>query len=113
MTHREFRLADEHHFDRRGPARWILSQLAQYPWLPAAAVLAALVNNFAASYIQVLIGRGFDLLNTPDWTTRSLFLLALAVFASAADAVSTTRTARAATARWITVDLLARGDGVN
>ena len=84
MTHREFRLADEHHFDRRGPARWILSQLAQYPWLPAAAVLAALVNNFAASYIQVLIGRGFDLLNTPDWTTRSLFLLALAVFASAA-----------------------------
>ena len=36
-----------------------------------------------------------------------------AVFASAADAVSTTRTARAATARWITVDLLARGDGVN
>jgi ATP-binding cassette subfamily B protein len=84
VTNREFRLVNEHHFDRRGPVRWILSQLAQYPWLPAAAILAAVVNNFAASYIQVLIGRGFDLLNTPGWTTRSLFLLALTVFGSAA-----------------------------
>jgi ATP-binding cassette subfamily B protein len=84
MTNREFRLENEHHFDRRGPVRWILSQLAQYPWLPAVAILAAVVNNFAASYIQVLIGRGFDLLNTPGWTTRSLFLLALTVFGSAA-----------------------------
>jgi len=84
MTKREFRLADEKQFDRTGPVRWIISHLAQYPWLPAAALAAAVVNNFAASYIQVLIGRGFDLLNTPDWTTRSLLLLALAVFASAA-----------------------------
>ncbi|WP_374688114.1 ABC transporter transmembrane domain-containing protein, partial [Promineifilum sp.] len=84
MTKREFRLADEKEFNRTGPVRWIVSHLAQYPWLPAAALAAAVVNNFAASYIQVLIGRGFDLLNTPDWTTRSLLLLALSVFASAA-----------------------------
>jgi ATP-binding cassette subfamily B protein len=84
LLNREFRLKDERHFDRSGPVRWILSHLAQYPWLPAAALVAAVVNNFAASYIQVLIGRGFDLLNTPGWTTRSLLLLALTVFASAA-----------------------------
>ncbi|RIK15413.1 MAG: ABC transporter ATP-binding protein, partial [Anaerolineae bacterium] len=60
------------------------SHLAKYPWLPAAAILAAVVNNFAASYIQVLIGRGFDLLNSADWATRSLLLLALAVFATTA-----------------------------
>ncbi len=84
MTNREFRLENEKQFNRSGPVRWIASHLAQYPWLPAVAILAAVVNNFAASYIQVLIGRGFDLLNSSDWTQRSLFLLAAAVFGSAA-----------------------------
>ncbi len=84
MTNREFRLENEKQFDRTGPVRWIVSHLAQYPWLPVAAIVAAVVNNFAASYIQVLIGRGFDLLNTPGWTARSLLLLALTVFFSAA-----------------------------
>ena len=84
MTNREFRLENERQFDHRGPVRWIASQLAHYWYLPLIAIIAAVVNNFAASYIQVLIGRGFDLLNTPDWPTRSLALLALAVFGSAA-----------------------------
>lgn len=84
MTNREFRLENEIHFNRSGPVRWIASHLALYPLLPALAIVAALVNNFAASYIQVLIGRGFDLLNSADWMERSLFLLALAVFGSAA-----------------------------
>jgi ATP-binding cassette, subfamily B, bacterial len=84
VSKREFRLENERTYDRRGPVRWIASHLARYPWLPVAAIIAALINNFAASYIQLLIGRGFDLLNTPGWTTRSLFLLALTVFASAA-----------------------------
>ena len=84
MTNREFRLENEQQYDRTGPARWIISHLSQYAWLPAAALLAAIVNNFAAGYIQVLIGRGFDLLNTPGWTTRSLALLALTIFLTAA-----------------------------
>ena len=84
MTNREFRLENEKQFDRTGPVRWIASHLAQYPWLPVAAILAAVVNNFAASYIQLLIGRGFDLLNAPGWTTRALGLMALTVFFSAA-----------------------------
>ena len=84
MINREFRLENEKQFDRRGPVRWIASHLAQYPWLPLAAILAAVVNNFAASYIQLLIGRGFDLLNTPGWTARALARLARTVFISAA-----------------------------
>ena len=84
MTNREFRLENEKQYDRTGPVRWIASHLSHYAWLPAAALLAAVVNNFAASYIQVIIGRGFDLLNTPDWTTRSLVLLALTIFLTAA-----------------------------
>jgi len=84
MTNREFRLENEKQYDRTGPVRWIASHLSHYAWLPAAALLAAVVNNFAASYIQVIIGRGFDLLNTPGWTTRSLVLLALTIFLTAA-----------------------------
>ena len=84
MINREFRLENEKSFDRRGPVRWIVSHLAQYPWLPLAAILAAVVNNFAASYIQLLIGRGFDVLNAPESTNRTLLLLALTVFFSAA-----------------------------
>jgi ATP-binding cassette subfamily B protein len=84
VSKREFRLENERTYDHSGPVRWIASHLARYPWLPVVAILAAVVNNFAASYIQVLIGRGFDLLNTPGWTSQTLLLLALAVFASAA-----------------------------
>jgi ATP-binding cassette, subfamily B, bacterial len=84
VSKREFRLENERTYDRSGPVRWIASHLARYPWLPIVAIIATVVNNFAASYIQVLIGRAFDVLNTPGWTTQTLLLLALAVFASAA-----------------------------
>lgn len=83
-VNREFRLENQRQFDQRSPVRWIASQLRHYWYLPLLAVIAAGFNNFGASYIQLLIGRGFDLLNTPGWTNRSLLLLALAVFGSAA-----------------------------
>ncbi len=82
-VNREFRLENQQQFDQRGPVRWIASQLRHYWHLPLLAVIAAGFNNFGASYIQLLIGRGFDLLNTPGWTNHSLLLLALAVFGSA------------------------------
>ncbi len=65
--------------------RWIISHLRRYLWLPLIVLLAAVVNNFAASYIQVLIGQAFDLIVEPDWETA--VLLAIAVMAFAASAV--------------------------
>ena len=85
MTSREFRLENEHQYDRRGAVRWIISHLRRYLWLPLIVLLAAVVNNFAASYIQVLIGQAFDLIVEPDWETA--VLLAIAVMAFAASAV--------------------------
>lgn len=85
MTSKEFRLENEHHYDRRGAVRWIISHLRRYLWLPLIVLLAAIVNNFAASYIQVLIGQAFDLIVEPDWETA--VLLAIAVMAFAASAV--------------------------
>jgi ATP-binding cassette, subfamily B, bacterial len=85
LTSKEFRLEHEHQYDRRGAVRWILSHLRRYLWLPLIVLLAAIVNNFAASYIQVLIGQAFDLIVQPDWETA--VLLAIAVMAFGASAV--------------------------
>lgn len=75
----EFRLEHEHRYNRRGPARWILSHLARYPGFPLAALLAAILNNFFYSQVQVQIGRGFDLITSPGWTAAALARLALTV----------------------------------
>ncbi|MEZ4517248.1 MAG: ABC transporter ATP-binding protein [Chloroflexota bacterium] len=83
MVNKEFRLDDERQFDRSGPVKWITSHLIQYPWLPLVAIVATVFNNFAASYIQVLIGRGFDVINQATWVNSALIAVALAVFGSA------------------------------
>jgi ATP-binding cassette subfamily B protein len=83
VINKEFRLEDEKQFDRSGPLKWIASHLAQYPWLPIGALIVTVFNNFAASYIQVLIGRGFDVITQDNWANRALLAVAAAVFASA------------------------------
>ena len=84
MSKKEFRVENEHGYNRSGPMRWILSQLLRYPWLPALVTAAAIVNNFAASFVQVFIGRSFDLISTPGWETAALLALAFAVFGTVA-----------------------------
>ncbi len=79
MTKREFRLADETHYNRSGPVRWIISHLMRYPLFPVVAVLAAILNNTFYGNIQVFIGRAFDLIATPGWGTDELLALALGV----------------------------------
>jgi len=77
MSNKEFRLANEYRYDRTGPVRWIISHLVRYPQFPLAALLAAIFNNLFYSYIQIYIGRAFDLLTTPGWATAALARLAL------------------------------------
>jgi ATP-binding cassette subfamily B protein len=79
LTKREFRPQKEYHFNRAGPIRWIISHLWRYPVFPVLMVLAAILNNVAYSTIQVLIGRGFDLITSPTWRTSNLLMLALGV----------------------------------
>ncbi len=80
MSKKEFRVENEYSYNRNGPVRWILSQVLRYPWLPLLVTVASIVNNFAASYVQVFIGRSFDLISVPGWQTSALLALALAVF---------------------------------
>jgi ATP-binding cassette subfamily B protein len=83
LTKREFKLQDEYRYNRSGPVRWIVSHLARYPLFPLATILLAVLNNAAYSYIQIFIGRGFDLITSPDWPTTELLALALGVMGAA------------------------------
>jgi len=80
---REFRLEEEYRYDRSGPVRWIISHALRYPIFPLIALAAAVLNNYAYSHIQVLIGRAFNLITTPGWATSALATLALGVAAAA------------------------------
>ena len=80
---REFRLENEYQYNRSSAVRWIISHLMRYPYLPLIALVAAVVNNFAYSTIQILVGRAFDLISTPGWATEALAALALGVFLAA------------------------------
>ncbi|NIO68852.1 MAG: ATP-binding cassette domain-containing protein, partial [Anaerolineae bacterium] len=55
----------------------------RYPLFPLAGILAAVLNNGFYSFIQVFVGRGFDLIATPGWGTDQLLVLALSVMGSA------------------------------
>ena len=84
MSKKEFRVENEYQYNRSGPIRWILSHLLRYPWLPLLVTIAAIINNFSAGYVQVFIGRSFDLISTPNWEIAALLALALAVFGTVA-----------------------------
>jgi len=63
---REFSLEEEYGYNRAGPVRWILSHALRYPGLPVLLFLAAAGNNAAFSYVQVFVGRSFDLITHRD-----------------------------------------------
>jgi ATP-binding cassette subfamily B protein len=84
LHHTEFRSGEARVYDTRSPGRWILSHLLHYPWLPLFAFIFAVANNVGYSGIQVLIGRGFDVLSAPDFTNRALLGVALLIAGAAA-----------------------------
>lgn len=83
MSKSEFSLKSEHRYNRRGPIRWILSHALRYPVFPIATILAAVLNNWAYSYRQILIGEAFDLIIAPTWETSALLIIAIWVAAAA------------------------------
>jgi len=77
VSKREFTIANEYLYNSTSPVRWIISHVVRYPLLPLAMVLMAVFNNFAYSYIQVFVGRAFDLITSPEWETSALAWLAV------------------------------------
>jgi len=76
---REFTVADEYHYDRSGPLRWVVSHTLRYAYLPLLALAATVLNNWFYSSIQVFIGRGFDTVTRTGWETAELATVALSV----------------------------------
>ncbi|MCA9927501.1 MAG: ABC transporter ATP-binding protein [Anaerolineales bacterium] len=81
MNKSEFHLDNTYAYNRAGPVRWILSHVMRYPWLPVLVTIAAILNNFSASFLQVYIGRAFDLITQPTWETAVLLTLAASALA--------------------------------
>jgi len=79
----EFSLENEYRYNRSDPVRWIISHAIRYPIFPLGTILTAALNNWAYSYRQILVGRGFDLVTTPGWERSALRVLALGVAAAA------------------------------
>jgi ATP-binding cassette subfamily B protein len=77
MSKKEFTVANTYPYNRSSPRRWLLSHVLRYPLFPVAMVLAALANNLFYSYVQIFVGRAFDLIITPDWPASALLGLAL------------------------------------
>jgi ATP-binding cassette subfamily B protein len=84
VTKREFTIENEYGYNRSSPLRWIVSHVGRYLWLPLAMFVAAVVNNFAYSFIQVYVGRAFDLITTPNWQNSALLWIAGGAVAMAA-----------------------------
>ena len=80
---REFQVESAHNYNVKGPVRWIISHLLRYPVLPLIMSIAAVVNNFAYSYIQVFVGRAFDLISAPGFQLSVLIYLILGILAFA------------------------------
>jgi ATP-binding cassette subfamily B protein len=83
LSKREFTLPNEYHYNRSGPVAWVISHLLRYPLLPLGMFLVTVVNNFVYSYIQIFIGRAFDLITSPTWSAAALLGLALSVVGAA------------------------------
>jgi ATP-binding cassette subfamily B protein len=79
---REFTVETEYRYNRSGPWRWIVSHVLRYPYLPLIAFIATVLNNAAYSYIQVFVGRAFDLITALGWQVADLLPVALGVAAS-------------------------------
>ena len=84
MTKREFQVKNEYQYNRKGPLRWVFSHLMRYPLLPLVLIAGAAANNFAYSYIQVFVGRAFDVILVPGFQLSALVIPVIAILASAA-----------------------------
>ena len=68
----EFRLENEYSYNRSGAARWVISHMLRYPLLPLITLVGLVLGNLCHSYVQVITGRGFDLISSADWEMSAL-----------------------------------------
>jgi ATP-binding cassette subfamily B protein len=83
VANREFQAENEYSYSRKGAVRWILSHLIRYPLLPLFLIFSAVVNNFAYSYIQVFVGKAFDVISAAGFQLADLVFPVIVILALA------------------------------
>ena len=78
-TRREFSVANEYRYDRRGPMRWILSHALRYKGFVASFLVASTLTAALFSLIPTLTGRAFTEVLKPSPDPNQLLLIGLAI----------------------------------
>jgi len=77
LQKREFTVANEYHYNRSSPTRWLLSHILRYPWAPAVAVTLGILVSVLYSMGSVWVGRAFDLVLHPGTSARMVLQVGL------------------------------------
>lgn len=78
-SRREFSVAGEYQYDRRGPLRWVISHLLRYQRLLVIFLFAALLTNILFSAIPQITGLAFDEVLKAEPDPQRLFWLGIGV----------------------------------
>ena len=77
MANREFTIADERHYNRRGPVRWIISHVLRYKRYLAIFVVGTILSQVLTAIIPNLIGLAFNEIVRPQPSLSALGVIAL------------------------------------
>ncbi|MBF6592170.1 MAG: ABC transporter ATP-binding protein, partial [Ktedonobacterales bacterium] len=79
MANREFTIADEHTYNRKGSVRWIISHTLRYPIAFAVFVLGMVLANLFVAAVPLLIGQAFNVVLRPAPDRGRLLVIALGI----------------------------------
>ncbi len=81
MIKREFTVANEYHYNRSSPVRWITSHLMRYKQLILNFMLAVILTNILYAVIPVLTGVAFNVVLQGESARNRLLVVSLALLA--------------------------------
>ncbi|HEU0026156.1 MAG TPA: ABC transporter ATP-binding protein [Ktedonobacterales bacterium] len=81
MANREFTIAEEYHYDRRGPIRWIVSHILRYKRYLMIFAGATLLSQVLIALLPTLAGRAFTAIVRPQPDLSTLLVITLEVLA--------------------------------
>jgi ATP-binding cassette subfamily B protein len=79
MANREFTVADEVHYDRRGPIRWITSHVLRYKRYLAVFIVGTVLSQALTALIPILVGSAFNEIVRPQPSLSALGVIALEI----------------------------------
>jgi ATP-binding cassette subfamily B protein len=79
LSKREFTIANEYHYDRSSPIRWIISHLLRNKPYMASFMLASIITNTLYASVPIFTGIAFNAVLQGTYGTSQLFRIALII----------------------------------